>query len=488
MGRFSRAWTALTGRQTLTAEKMRGLVKAAYYGAAADTHSMDFSFASDAGINAALLADLQKLRTRCRYELKQNGLAKGMGRVYANSVVGTGPRLKIICEDSAWASRAERVFSSWARTADLMDGGSLGMQIHCGVRQFFPCGEYFLIQRPAASGAVRLRYLMIRPDRIRDPYQSTTAKIDNGVEVDADGLPVAYWIQTDDPDNGALVASVQKFARVPAERVVHVFFREDPIQHRGEPWLAVSLPNFHKLRRYDEAQIAAAIVAAKFAAVLINTNPDVVSDAGQILPADVMEIQDGMMLVPPPGYEPRQIDPKQPNANSSDFRRDQLAAAGAGNAMPANIVTQDSSRSNFASARFDGVTLAQDGEVVRQIIEDRHLNRVLDSVLAEALAAGAVPALAPGLDFLPVWLWTEENRHSDPLKQSNANKVRAETGLATVGQINMEEGFDGETTFAALVQEVNRWRAAGLKHPLDAKAERSAGGGAPAPAPDEEGG
>ena len=474
--RLRRAWNALSGRQTMTAEKMKGLVKAAYYSAAADTPSMDFSFARDTGINAALLADLQKIRMRCRYELKQNGLAKGMARVYANSVIGTGPRLKIVCEDDRWASAVERLFSSWARTADMMDAGSLGMQIHAGVRQFFPAGEYVLIQRQAPAGAVRLRYLAIRPDRIRDPFASTKAVIDNGVEVDADGIPVAYWIQTDDPDRGDFVGAPQTFVRVPSAQVIHVFFREDPIQHRGEPWLAVSLPNFHKLRRYDEAQIAAATVAAKFAAVLINTNPDVVSDAGQIMPADVLEIQDGMMMVPPPGYEPRQIDPKQPSANASDFRRDQIAAAGAGNAMPANIATQDSSRSNFASARFDGVTLAQDGEVVRQIIEDRHLNRTLSAVLAEALAAGAIPALAPGLDYQSVWLWTEENRHSDPLKQANANKTRVETGMATVAQTNMEEGVDGETAFAALVQEVNRWRAAGLKHPLDAKAEKSAGG------------
>lgn len=490
MGRLRSAWNVLTGRKSLTPLVMKQMVKSAYYAAASDASSMDFSFAKDVGINAALVADLNKLRIRCRYELKQNGLAKGMPRVYANSVIGTGPRLKIVSEDPAFASATEQFWTLWAKSADMMSGGSLGMQLHMSTRQFFPVGEYFLVRRQAKAGAIRLRYLAIRPDRVKTPNNADkNSLIDNGVEIDRDGIPVAYHIMTDDPDNGATAAS-DKFIRVPVADAIHVFYREDPIQHRGEPWLATSLPIFHKLRRYDEATVAAAIVAAKFAAYLVNLNPAAVESAGEILPSDVVELQDGMLMVPPPGYEPRQIDPKHPGANASDFRRDQLAAAGAATAMPANITTQDSSRSNFASARFDGVTLQQDGYVMRQIIEDLHLSRALADFLAEAQAAQLVPqTIAP---FTPVWLWDEEERHSDPLKAANSARVRVETGLATVGQVCMEQGYDGETAFRALKTEVDRWRDAGLSHPLDAAIKASPisepdpqPAPAPAPAPED---
>ena len=475
-GRLASAWQALVGKLPPTVAKMRQAVKAAYYAAASDSASMDFSFAKDVGINAALVADLQRVRTRCRYELKQNGLAKGMPRVYANSVIGTGPRLKIVCDDPIFSSAAERVFSRWSATSDMMTGGSLGMQLHLSTRQFFPTGEYFLTRRQAAAGLIRLRYIGIRPDRVKTPGSaSKSAIIDNGVEVDRDGVPVAYHVMVDDPDNGT--SASDKFVRVAAADMIHVFYREDPIQHRGEPWLATSLPVFHKLRRYDEATVAAAIVASKFAAYLVNLNPGAVESAGEILPSEVIDLQDGTMMVPPPGYEPRQLDPKQPTANGSDFRRDQLASAGAANAMPANIVTQDSSRSNFASARFDGVTLQQDGYVLRKIIEDLHLSRALDAMLAEAIAAGVIAPTEA--EFAPLWLWDEEERHSDPLKAANSAKVRVQTGLSTVAQVNMEAGYDGETAFKALKAEVDRWRAAGLAHPLDASAPQ-----APAEAPE----
>jgi capsid protein len=305
------------------------------------------------------------------------------------------------------------------------------------------------------------------------------ATIDQGVELDKDGIPVAYWITDIDSDVSIDVAGT-RYSRVTAENIIHVYGMDDPVQHRGEPWFAAMLPNFHKLRRYDEATIAAATVAAKFAAVLVNLNPGVVEDAGKILPTDVLEIQDGQMLVPPPGYEPKQIEPKHPSTNASDFRRDQIGSASAAAAMPVNIATQDSSRSNFASARFDGVTLAQEGEVMRQVIEDRHLTRVLADWMNEAQALGMLGDMIP--EFTPIWLWAEEQRHSDPLKHANADKTRVGTGTATVGQVQMEQGYDGEASYSALVAEVKRWRADGLKHPLDAEAEPAA----PAPGAPED--
>lgn len=468
MGILGRAWRRIRGHGMMTATEMKRMVSAAYNAAASDSVMMDFSFATNIGINQGQLAELQKVRMRCRYELRQNGIAAGMTRIYANSVVGTGPRLSINCKDRAWSQAAEKAFSKWARTCDMMRGGSLGTQLHMCVRQFFPAGEYFLVQRAAKTGLIRLRYLAIRPDRVKLPNVSTgNAIIDNGVEVDADGIPVAYYIQKQDQDIGPIVPS-SEFQRVPVANVIHNFYWEDPVQHRGTPWLSTSLPVFHKLRRYDEATIAAAIVAAKFAAVLVNTNPGVVEDAGEILPATVMEIQDGMMMVPPPGYEPKQVEPKHPGTNASDFRRDQISSAGAAVAMPANIASQDSSRANFASSRFDGVTFSQDGVVLRQMLEDFHLNRVWDAFLAEAVAVGAVGE-APE-EYTTTWLWDREDRHTDPSKQANSDQTRLQCGTATVGQINMENGIDREEARAALLEEVEWYRANGLTHPVEAKA------------------
>ncbi len=475
MGTARRLWNALTGNR-MTEAKMRDLVKATYYAAASDSASMDFSFASDIGMNRALFADLNKLRTRCRYELKQNDIAKGMPKVYANSVIGPGPKLSIHSDSSPeWANAAEREFARWARHCDAMrpNGGSLGMQLHLGVRQLFPVGEYFKVRKSNGKGDIKLRYLLIRPDRVKTPTSLprdySRAEIDNGVEVDQDGIPVAYWILQQDPDNSpeSGIFAYDNFKRVPAAQVHHVFVQEDPIQHRGEPWMAVNLATWHKLRRYNEATIAAAIVAAKFAAVLVNSNPDVVEDAATILPSTVLEIQDGMMMVPPPGYEPKQIQPEHPSTNHSEFRRDLISSAGSSNAMPATIATQDSSKSSFASARFEGVTFEQEGEVTRQLVDDLDLAPTYQEWLAEAVAAGVVGT--PPQDAYSQWLWPLEERHTDPYKAANANRLKLETSLETVGSIQMKNGIDKGQAREALLEEVTWYRDHGLQHPLEAK-------------------
>jgi len=481
MGRIKKAWNAVTGKK-LTEAKMRDMVQAVYYSAASDSESMDFSFATDIGLNRALFSDLNKLRTRCRYELRQNDVAKGMPKVYANSVVGTGPKLSVHSEsNSAWADMAERAFANWARYCDAMrpTGGSMGIQLHLGVRQFFPVGEYFKVRRSNGKGDIKLRYLMIRPDRIKTPTSLprdySKAEIDQGVEVDRDGIPVAYWVLNQDPDNTPQsgIFEYDNFRRIPASQIHHVFVQDDPIQHRGEPWMATNLPTWHKLRRYSEATIAAAIVAAKFATVLVNNNPDVVEEAATILPTSVLEIQDGMMMVPPPGYEPKQVQPQHPGTNASDFRHDLISSAGAANAMPATIATQDSSRASFASARFEGITLEQEGAVIRQLITDLDLNPTWYEWLAEAEAAGVIPQRPDDVDIC--WLWPLEDRHTDPYKASNANRLNLETSVETVGSIQMKHGIDRSQARERLLEEVTWYRAHGLKHPLDKNMEEPDG-------------
>jgi capsid protein len=491
MGRLKRAWHALTGN-SMSPSRMRNMVNAVYYAAASESSTMDFSLAADVGINRALFADLNKLRSRCRYELKQNGIAKGMPRVYANSVVGTGPKLSVQSKSNPeWARVAENSFAKWARQCDASypHGGSLGMQLHLGVRQMFPTGEYFKVLRSFGDGPIKLRHLLIRPDRVKTPSilpdEFSKVKIDSGVEVDNDGIPAAYWFLKDDPDNTSIaVMSFDEFIRVEAKNVHHVLYRDDPIQHRGEPWMSATLATWHKLRRYDEATIAAAIVAAKFAAVLVNTNPDVAVTEDDILPEAVINIQDGMMMIPPPGYEPKQIQPQHPSTNAADFRRDQIGAAGAANAIPVNIATQDSSRNSFAGGRFDGVTLEQDGEVLRQLIADLDLNPTWAEWKQEAIAAAVI---GPEPDDVVIdWLWPLEERHTDPSKAANASKTMIENGIETIGSIQMQRGVDRGQARESLLEEVEWFRANDLQHPLDAKKQEVKGNEQNQPAQDDD--
>jgi len=434
-----------------------------HYDAASNTRLLGFDNAMDVGLNEALLAEQSIIRKRSRFEMRQNGFAKGLGRTYANVIVGRGPHLKMRSANEPWNQKVEFEFARWAKACGYRMGESLAMQVHLGVKQFFPCGEYLAVPRidMNAPTPVKLRFLMIRPDRLQSPVGISG----DGVETDRDGRPVRYFILKDDPDNQANDFYFRReFDEVPAGLMLHVFVEEDPIQFRAEPWLATALSIFHKLRRVDEGTVSAAEIANKFAAFLKNTMPEFAQDAEALLPS-VMDLEDGTLTTLPPGYEPMTVKPEHPNQNLSEFRRDQLAAAGRGSCLPVNAVTGDSSRHNFASARFDGLMLAADGEVVRGIIENRDLDRRFGMWFAEATRVGVIPY--PAGPFMTQWLWPKNEAHTNPVDSANAAKTRTSNGFTAVADEVLSDGRDDIDHEARLFAEVDRWRARGIRHPLD---------------------
>lgn len=438
-------------------------VQRSHYDAASSSRLVDFGNAQDVGPNEALRSELATIRKRSRFELHNNGVAKGLGRKYANVLVGRGPRPKVRSADPKWSQLAEFSFGRWAKTCGYRRGESLGQMTHLGVRQFFPCGEYLMVPRMdlSASTPVKLRFLMLRPDRLMSP----AGVMGEGVETDRDGRPVKYWILKDDPDNLASgYFAVQDFQEVPPELMIHVFIEEDPIQFRAEPWLATALTVFHKIRRLDEGSLTAAEIANKFAAFLKNTIPEFAQEDDILLPS-VMDIEDGTLTTLPPGYEPMQIKPEHPNTNISEFRRDQLAAAGAGSCVPVNAVTGDSSRHNFASARFDGLMMVSDGEVVRSFIENQQLDRMWGMWMAEATRVGVVP-YPPG-PYTVDWLWQKNEAHTNPIDAARAQWQYLVNGTRLVADEVLADGRDDTDHEERLFAEVERWRARGLVHPLE---------------------
>jgi len=442
-------------------EQYRNMVKASYYSAASDSKSMDFSFAGSETLNDALKADLVTLRRRIKYELRQNAPAKGLCRTYANACISTGPTLSIESDDKVWAEEAEAAFAEWKQTCGYIHGESYAELLHLGVKQLFTCGEYFLAYKNDvdSNSKVKLRLMQIKPERIATPWVGMSDNIFEGVEVDRNGKPTRYHIMTSG------IANIN-FTAEDINNMRHVYYLEEPEQIRGEPWLAAGLPDLHKKRRYDEARVAAAIIAAKFALFIVNKNPNLGMDLQDLLPEGVVELNDGAATILPPNYEIQSFSGSQPVAGATDFRREMMANAGAGVGMAANIANQDSSTSNFASARYDDVGFSLDYGFVRKIIENRDLTPTAHRFIAEA-SKTAIKGIAPD-NYKLIWRWPHFNRHTDPQKAASADNARVEGGIASKSEIWGEKGIDKERARQTLLDDVKWHRENGLIHPIDA--------------------
>ena len=133
---------------------------------------------------------------------------------------------------------------------------------------------------PERVGLGRARYAtalqVVDPDRLSNPSQMyDTIKFRGGVEIDDDGVPVAYHIRKAHPGDWFAAAKALTWERVERETqwgrpiVVHDFNADRAGQHRGGAGvLAPVLQKLKTLFKYEGAELDAALINAIFGAYL----------------------------------------------------------------------------------------------------------------------------------------------------------------------------------------------------------------------------
>lgn len=131
----------------------------------------------------------------------------------------------------------------------------------------------------------------------RNPDNGNT--IYDGVEVDSDGMAVAYHIRS--TYSFELGAPDTKWARIQAYQehtglpnILHVIDTERPDQYRGVSYLAQVIEPLLQLRRYTESELMAAVIESFFTAFIKSQ-----SDTDKIpltVPAGPLFWKHGMLL------------------------------------------------------------------------------------------------------------------------------------------------------------------------------------------------
>ena len=71
-------------------------------------------YAQDESLNAWLSAQLPTIRGRASYEVKNNGMLKGMIATHADDIVGSdGPQLQVQSDDDRYNEALEELWRSW---------------------------------------------------------------------------------------------------------------------------------------------------------------------------------------------------------------------------------------------------------------------------------------------------------------------------------------------------------------------------------------
>ncbi|MFP4561631.1 MAG: phage portal protein, partial [Thiohalorhabdus sp.] len=286
----------------------------------------------------------ETLRARAADLYRNAPLATSAIRTQRTNVVGTGLRLQVRpdrdylglsdAEADNWEREVERLWRAWAETTEC---DAARTQNFYGIQalQFTTAllaGDAFAVmpRKERAGSPFALRVLPIEPERVSQPqHRMNSDRIAGGIEIDALGAPVAYYISRNNPGGYDLA---NRWDRVPAfgrrsgrRNVLHLYYQEYPGQRRGVSDLAPVIEPLKQLSRYTEAEITAAVVSGMFSVFITSEGGELPNSPyaeDEQVDADdpsSLEIGNGSVIGLEPGEKPETASPGRPNDNFDPF-------------------------------------------------------------------------------------------------------------------------------------------------------------------------
>lgn len=423
--------------------------------------------------NRAVAVAGAELRLHMRDLVRNNGYAGKARSVVANNVTGgwgltprpTGPE----------AARASQLWKAWAGSTECHAEGMTpfsGIQ-HQVVRSWVTDGEVLVRRRPRrmADGlAIPLQLQVLEADYFDSSKDGTTGQeggpIINGVEHDAIGRRVAYWLYPEHPGSNRAKGVSQ---RVRASDVAHIVCLDRPGQVRGISPAAAAIVPLKDFDEFEDAELLRQKIAACFAAFVTDMDGSSVG-LGEVDATDtrIEELEPGMIEYLPPGRSVEFGTPPVPAPGA--FSERTLRKIAAAFRVTYEDLTGDYSRVNFSSARM--ARLVHWGEV-------RHLqwNMLVPQLCAPVWTWAMEQAVLMGqLREVPGAEWSAPPMPMlDPDKEGLALARMVRSGAMTHDQMVLELGEDPSTHWAAYADGIRRLDSLGIILDSDARKTSQAG-------------
>lgn len=434
-------------------------------------------------INAILRLAGDELRTHARDLLRNNGYAIRAQAILANNAVGWGIVPKPAGLDDATNAAAALEWKAWAEGTGCDADGRLpfaGLQ-HLAMRSIFSDGEVLFRhrqRRPEDKLPLSMQVQMLEADfldRSKDGIQGTTGgPIIQGVEFNAFGQRVAYWLFDVHPGAGSTrLPAVSK--RVPASEILHVFPVLRPGQVRGVSVLASAIVSLKDLDEYEDAELMKQKIAACFAAFVTDTegasSPIGTLESGTNSDGNEIEtFEPGMIHHLAPGRDVTIASPPQVTNDSFTVRVLRKVAAGCG--VTYEDMTGDYSQVNFSSARMGRI--AHQGQI-RTWQQFCLVPQLCAGVWAWAMEAATIAGKVKSNEGLTADWTVPPLAMIEPDKEGLAYQRLIRVGAMTPSEMVREQGGDPDAHWAAYAADLQRLDDLKIKLDSDVRAVSQAG-------------
>lgn len=372
---------------------------------------------------------------------------------WVGAIVGTG----IVPTGDADAVTA---FNAWADVADA-DGRTdfWGLQADIA-RSLVIDGEAF-VQVLTTDAGFRLRLIPTElVDESRTAELADGGYIINGLEFNAAGERVAYWIRSAKPSDVFITYAAP--VRVLASDMLHVFKPLGVGQVRGISWLAPVVVHANELDAIVDGLAVGVKVAALHAGFLVDQN-----GAGEPFEGDPsdMSLEPGTLRRLPAGFDIRFSSPQQANEVAAFLRFNlQMLAAGLG--LPEHMLSGDLTGANYSSLRAGLLPFRQRVEQIQyHTLVPQLLNPVWRGVHGFALLNGEIDVV-PRAEWLPpAW------QQVDPEKAVAADVAELSAGLTSRKKLVAQRGWDVDSLNSEIAEDRARENRLGLSFAVDSKKE-----------------
>lgn len=439
-------------------------------------------------INADTEAGLATVRARSRDAARNNPFARRfLGMVRRNVLGPRGVRLQSRLRTDRGLQinvneRLEAAYAAWGQrgVCDVTARYTREDIDRVVLRHLVVDGECFIRFRKG-SGPHLIQVQILTADLVPITHRADLAggaRIRQGIEVNADGRVLAYWMRTD-PNALEPLGSTRNLVRIPADEVEHVMLPEEAGQLRGVPWMQAALKPMYQAADFAMAGLNKARESAKRGG-FFKLHPDAapspeMADGKDANGTPFQTLQDGTWDQLPAGVEPVPFESDYPNIEYGQFIRDCTRQISSALEVSYISLGNDLSDVNYSSGQLglgDERTLWLELQQwwvahVSQPIYARWLEHALLAVPElQALSFARLPAYVDGARW-QCHTW----QPLDPLKTIEAQRSRLEAGITSPQRVMAENGDDPDEVLAELAEWGAKFAAAGLESPEAADPE-----------------
>jgi|GEM_PF-5678193 len=416
-----------------------------------------------------------QLMEQCRDGRRNSPLLAGAVKRTVENVVGTSFRCKSTSQSNDFNQRADDYINERWATCDARGRTDFHglLQIILGSRM--TDGDILLVHTD--KGTIRIQ----EADQIVTPTgvfgkSRTKRKIVNGVELDACGRAVAYWVANRKHITfGGFVDDKRNAKRILASHCTFAGNIQRSSQTRGEPDLSSCLPVYENFNKYLMAETNAAWAQANYPGV-IERDPT----AGWEMPKAMMDaaVQDSLSNTTLtrgeredpnqwpelfPGEKLIMLKNERPSDVFEPYLRTVLRIIGVPIGLPLELILLDFSQTNYSSGRLAVIQ----SQLVFGTMQKWLINSICDPVrerwIRDGIASGVLPVVS---DPFAVKWYPPSWPYVDQLKGIQADVMAIKNGIRTIGEIAERRGLTVKELVEDLKKEVDIFGNAGLIHPI----------------------